>query len=329
MLIVIDLVLAARSAPARRRSPATGVAEHRRPYLAIAGAGSASPTPSMPTVRQTLIKDIVEERALDHQRHARRQRHGVQSSAHASARAIAGEAWCLPVRPRRPGASSLNALSYGAIIAALLAHAAALRRAPAPPAAGTASVPQGCTRQPRRASHVLPGRALPAADRRRRRPVRDPLRAAIIDASDRHVASLRRPVLHRRQVLMSAAGLGARRLVRLIRRWAAALAAARSAHGVGGAISGGVWRAGAPCSAWSRTHAPVVHAAARAAVAAPSADRRQRHQRPAAAVGARCPARPRDRTSTACRVCRHGAPAQVPPRWRASLADRIGARPRR
>jgi MFS family permease len=134
MLIVIDLVLAACSALLAAMA-ATGVAEIL-PYLVIAALIGIANAFEM-TVRQTLIKDIVEERAL------------ITSALGMSAMmfnigrmvgpAIAGvvlayfsEAWCFVA----------NAVSYGAIIAALLAMRLP-PQAPRPAIAGV--VPQGFT----------------------------------------------------------------------------------------------------------------------------------------------------------------------------------------
>ena len=135
-------------------------------------------------VRQTLIKDIVEDRPL------------ISSALGVSAMvfnlgrmigpSIAGvmlvyvsEAWCFV----------LNALSYTAIIGALLAMR--LPRASAP--AATGAQPDGL-RANLSVLMSFPGRPLSAADGGRHRPVRDALRAA--HALDRG-AFLRRPVLHR------------------------------------------------------------------------------------------------------------------------------------
>ena len=79
MLIVIDVVAgrALRSgSPSWRWRASTAI----NAYLAVAALIGIANAFEMP-VRQTLIKDIVEDRAADHQR-ARHERHGVQLRPH-------------------------------------------------------------------------------------------------------------------------------------------------------------------------------------------------------------------------------------------------------
>ena len=128
LLIGIDLFLAACAALLAVMAAAgvTSIAA----YLVIATLIGVANAFEMP-VRQTLIRDIVEDRAAHHQR-ARRQRHGVQRRPHD--RAGDRRASCSPIC-RRPGASSLNAVSYVGIIAALLAMRLPPQRRGPPPRA--------------------------------------------------------------------------------------------------------------------------------------------------------------------------------------------------
>ena len=181
-LIAIDLFLAACAALLAVMT-AAGVTSIPA-YLLIAALIGAANAFEMP-VRQTLMRDIVEERAL------------VTSALGVSAMvfnvgrligpAIAGlvlaylsEAWCFV----------LNALSYAGIIAALLAM-----RLPsqAPRPIATDAAPLGFAAS-LGVIFAFPGSALPAADGGCHRPLRHALRAA--DAVDRR-RLLRRPLLHR------------------------------------------------------------------------------------------------------------------------------------
>ena len=183
-LIAIDLFLAACAALLAVMA-ATGVTSIPA-YLVIAALIGAANAFEMP-VRQTLMRDIVEERAL------------ITSALGVSAMvfnvgrligpAIAGlvlaylsEAWCF----------LLNALSYAGIIVALIA----MRLPPqAPRLAPTGAASAGASSRRLERPLRVSGRALPAADGGRHRPVRHALRAA--DALDRR-RLLRRPVLHPR-----------------------------------------------------------------------------------------------------------------------------------
>ena len=181
-LIAIDLVLAALAVLLAVMGLA-GVTDIAA-YLAIAALIGIANAFEMP-MRQTLLKEMVEERTL--MTSAIAMSALVFNLGRMVGPAIGGvllvyvqEAWCF----------AINALSYGAIIAALLA----MRLPPRPRRQPRRRHARGLRRQPGRA-RLVPGRALPAADHDRHRPVRHRLRAA--DAVHRR-ALLRRPVLHRR-----------------------------------------------------------------------------------------------------------------------------------